>query len=294
MAMDDGTSTIDPHASEEPVSTTVVAGAPGSAATPPEIKVSDDENLIERGGKKYIREEALHAERQKAQGYAKTLQTLEPLMPEFERFLAQQNTGRGATVNRATREVQSEDYTSDELTGYAITRGYYDAENKPDLKRAKDDLDIMTAIADRRASRAVGPVQAMTVQDRATANTARALSAVFADGEPIADEKYIRAAFDALPDNLKADDQTAQMTQVVAAGLQALDERRLGRRSTRSREPIFREGSGGRFTESGGDALDALDRAAAKARGKTPDQWAKMQKSFGGPAPGGGTILEDI
>jgi hypothetical protein len=290
--MEDNSTTIDPHAADNDSPVTVVAGAPTSATQTPEFSVTDDGNLVKHGGKAYVREEALHVERQRAQGYAKTLQTLEPLMPEFERFLANQKGGRDATVERATRTADS-DYSEDELTGYAITRAYYDAENKPDLRRAKDDLDIMTAIADRRANRAVKPLADTTTSDRARDNVQRALGQTFVDGEPIAEEKYMRAAFDALPDHLKADDQTAQMTQVIAAGLQALDDRRLGRSRGRGREPIFREGGSGRTRDTQTESLDALDMAAAKARGKTPDQWAKMGKSIGG-ANFGGTVLEDI
>jgi hypothetical protein len=282
---------------ENPADETVVAGVPAGGEQKPEFRLSDDQNLVEVGGKKYIREEALHAERQKAQNYAKTIQQLEPLMPEFEQFLAQKQQGRTATVDRATRGVVADngDYTEDELTGYAITRGYYDQDNKPDLNRAKADLDIMTAIADRRAGKAVKPVLTSTIQDRARVNTERALAQQFVDGEPVADEKYIRAAFDALPDEFKSNTETANMMLVVAAGLQALDDRRNGRTRARGREPMFREGGSGRFGV-GGDTLDALDRAAARARGKTPEDWAKTMKavSTGRDSATGGTILEDI
>lgn len=282
---------LDPGAADD--HETVVAGV--AAPEKPEPKVSDDGNIVEVGGKKYYREEALHAERSRAQGYAKTIQQLEPLMPEFEEFLAQKQHGRNATVDRATRGADNGDYSEDELTGYAITRGYYDQSNKPDLRRAKDDLDIMTAIADRRASRAVKPVADSNVQDRARSNTEKALQHQFVDGEPVADERYIRAAFDALPDQFKANDETANMMLVVAAGLQALDDRRNGRAGRNRREPVFREGGGGRFN-SGGDSLDALDRAAARARGKSPEEWSKTMKSVssGRDSATGGTILEEI
>lgn len=287
--------TIDPHAVDD-APTTVVAGAPtGNKADTSEWRASEDGNLVERGGKKYIREEALQAERTKAQGYANTLKQLEPLMPEFEEFLQRKQGGRNATVDRATRHVDNGDYSEDELHGYAITRGYYDGDNKPDMKRAKDDLDIMTAIADRRAGRAVKPVAESFGRDRASANVARALQNTFVDGEPIAEEKYIRAAFDAIPDAMKADDNIAGVMQVVAVGLQALDDRRSGRTRGRGRgsEPVFREGGGRNFDEGGGTQLDALDRAAAKARGKTPEQWSKMSRDLG-KSSFGGTVLDDI
>lgn len=294
--MEDPNDTIDPHAGDNDLP--VVAGAPGGTGTPaggtPDYEASADGNIVKgRDGKTYYREEALHAERTKAQNYAKTLASLEPLMPEFEEFLARKQGGRNATVERATRSVDNGDYSEDELNGYAITRGYYDGENKPDLRRAKDDLDIMTAIADRRAGRAVRPIAESGARDKASRNVERALSQTFIDGEPLAEEKYVRAAFDAIPDSMKADDGISQVMQVVAVGLQALDDRRSGRvRGRGGREPVFREGGGSPRTSNEG-TLDALDRAAARARGKSPDQWAKMTKAVGGTSFGG-TVLDEV
>lgn len=294
-----GGSVLDPDAAEN--HETVVAGAPGGAKAAdnrPEFKITEDGNLVEVGGRKYLREEAVHEARGKAAKYAETLQTLEPLMGEFEEFLSSKQGGRRATVDRATRGGQAEsEYSDDELTGYAITRGYYDADNKPDTRRAKDDLDIMTAIADRRASKAVRPVAESTARDRANENYEKALAyRLPADGEPIADERYMRAALDAIradsPEVL-ADPRAAEFVQVFAAGLQALDDRKSGRRSARgSREPNFREGAGNRAAPGGGE-LDALDRAAARARGKSPEAWAKLQKAVGG-TDRTGTVLEEI
>jgi hypothetical protein len=284
---------IDPHAVE--AATTVVAGAPGAAAagdTKPEFKASDDGNFVEVGGRKYVREEALHGERTKAQNYAKTLQQLEPLMPEFEQFLETRKGGRSATVDRATRGGDS-DYSDDELTGYAITRGYYGEDNKPDTKRAKDDLDIMTAIADRRATRAVKPLAEGTARDRARDNTERALSKTFVDGEPIAEQKYIQAAFQSIPEEMRADEGISDVMMLVAAGLQALDDRKAGRtRGRGGREPMFREGGSGRVDRNE-STLDALDQAAARARGKSPEAWARLNKVVGGTSMGG-TILDEI
>lgn len=285
--------TIDPHDDGTPTET-VVAGRPDGGEAKPDFKVTEDGNIVEVGGRKYYNEGALHAERERASNYAKTLNQLQPLMGEFEEFLAQKQGGRRATVDRATRTADTGDYSDDELEGYAITRGYYDQNNKPDTKRAKDDLDIMTAIADRRASRAVKPVADSTTRDRARENTERALSHTFVDGEPIADQKYIKAAFDALPDEFKADQNTSNMMLVVAAGLEALDARRTGRgrRSGRG-EPTFREG-GGNSRGTGGDELDGLSRAAARARGRSVEDWGKMERTVGRDSTLGGTILEDV
>ena len=147
--------------------------------------------------------------------------------------------------------------------------------------------------ADRSAQKAVGPVQQLSTQDRAAVNYANALNHKFVDGEPVADEKFIRAAFDALPPEYRADKSIADITTVIAAGLQALDERQSGRSRRGTREPDFREGATGRSRNTTSDAIDAFDSAAARASGKTPEQWKAIQKSFGGDS-GGGRILEDV
>lgn len=298
-----GGAIVDPHAADNP--TTVVPGAPVAGGTAPEFKITDDENIVETRGHKYVREEALAAERARASEAINTLNTLQPMMGEFEEFLQSKQNARTATVSRATRTVpqDSTDYTDDELQGFAIVRGYYTEHNGarvPDVRRAKDELDIMSAVADRRAARQVGPVAALTQRDRATQNLTRVASQQFTDGDPIAEPQYVNAVFEAVPENLRADPQTANLLAVVAAGLQALDQRHNGGRRGSNvgpggpgrREPVFREGGGGRVAAAE-DTLDALDRAAARARGRTPEQWSKISKAVSGQSIGG-SVLEDV
>lgn len=282
---------IDPHGADDGEVVNPALVAASQPEVKPEWKPTEDGNQVTYGDKTYIRAEALQAERAKNQQLAKTVSQLEPLMPQFERFLQSERAGEQATVHRAAVPSDGE-YTQDELTGYAITRGYYDANNQPDLKRAAQDLDIMTAIADRRAGRAVGPIAQQTAQDRARTNVQRAMSQTFVDGQPIADEQYLTAAFNAVPDEIKADPNVANILAVVAAGLQALDDRKSGKSRGARREPNFREGSGRTFS-GGGEGLDALDIAAARARGKSPEQWAKMTKSAGAIGVRG-DVLEEI
>lgn len=285
--------TIDPHGADDVaqvVNPALIAAA--QPETKPEFKATEDGNQVTYGDRKYIREEALHGERQRVQQLTQTLDQLTPLMPEFEQFLQSRKAGNNATVQRAAPQSDSE-YTPDELLGYAINRGYYDADNKPDLNRARADLDIMTAIADRRAGNVLRPHAEATTRDRAQSNVARLMTQTFVDNEPIAEEKYLRAALDAVGDDVKSDPAQANMLAVIAAGLQALDDRRNGKSRGARREPNFREGSGRSFTTGGDSGLDALGRAAARARGKTDEQWAKMTKATGGTSFGG-DILEEI
>jgi hypothetical protein len=147
------------------------------------------------------------------------------------------------------------------------------------------------------SERHVRPVHETTVRDRAAANRQRAVANRFVDGQPVADPKYVQAAMDALPPEYQADDNIANITQVIAAGLEYLDLRKSGglrgKAGRGQGEPIFRESGGGRFDGGAGDLSD-LDIAAAKARGKTPEQWAKMQKNVNKSSNRGTAILEDV
>lgn len=262
--------------------------------TDAEWKASDDGNLVTRGDKRYVREEALHAERERAKAASAALSKIEPLIPEFTEFLNNKRNGNNATLERTSRPAADNYAEEDELRGLAIVRGYYKADGvTPDLDRANTELGLMARIADRSAARHVGPVQRDSVQSHADANYREALGRVFTDGEPIAERKYLEQVFQSVPADQRADPAVAQMLEVMALGVQELEARKSGRRVNR-REPTFREGASGR-SSGGMDALDALDAAAARARGKTPEQWGKMQKAIMGTGGmGTGTVLEDI
>lgn len=266
--------------------------------TSEEWKASDDGNVVERGGQKYVRAEALHEEREARKALSATLARIEPLVPEIAEFLQQKQNRNNANIERVSRPSDDNYASEDELRGLAIVRGYLKADGvTPDLDRANTELGLMARIADRSAARHVGPVQQDSVRNHADANYREALGRKFSDGEPIADQKYLEQVFNNVPPDQRADPAVAQMLEVVAAGMQALEDRKAGRpRGGARREPTFREGSSGRIGGSGsGDALDALDAAAARARGKTPEQWSKMTKSISGSGGmGTGTILEDI
>ncbi len=303
MPLDDANEPILDPAHDDTAPTTVVAGRPSPA--PSDVTVSEDENLITRGDKKYVREEALYQERQARQQLTNTFKQLEPLMPDFQEFLAQKNARQQATSYRtAPPTIADDEYTADELEGLAHVRGYYKADHTtPDLDRARQELHLMSTIADRRAGQIIRPVDDAAIHDRAEANYRNARTFQMPDGDMAADQKYIDAVFSSLSEKDRADPNTANLSIVAAAGLEYLDLRRQGKLRSGgrvSREPTFREGSGGNRTGFS-EALDELDRAAARARGKTPEQWAQSLKAVGGsangpgrPAPGGGTILEDV
>jgi hypothetical protein len=250
-----------------------------------ELKVSEDGNVAEHKGVKYVRQEALHNERKERQRLAQTLAELDPVMPEFEAFLQQRNNRQQATVERTRESVgRQSDYSVDELEGFAVTRGYYKDDNTtPDLNRAARELDILSGISRRQAASAVRPVAEQSIRERANLARERARGSKFVDGQPVAEDKYMEAAISTLGDEHMADPNVANLVQVIAAGLQHLDQRKngtAGRTHTSSsghREPMFVEGGSGRFDGNDGE-MSALDVAAARARGKSPEQWAKLSK----------------
>lgn len=281
---------LDPHG--ENVGAAGIA-TPETPATP-DVVVSEDGNQITRGEHKYIRAEALQQERARRQEAERVLGQLEPVLPEFQEFLQNKRGNRQGAVREAAQPA-GEDYTEDELKAVAELNRYYSDDGATlDLTRARQALDLMSRISDRRVSRAVEPVVRTTAADRAARNRQEALSQQYVDGAPIADAAFVEQAFNALPPELVADPGVAKIVQIVAAGMEYLDKRRTGKIGT-GREPQFSEGSTGRFNGNNGRGLSAFALRAAQARGYTPEQWAKMQDK---PTPqarpdrDGGYVLE--
>jgi hypothetical protein len=279
---------LDPaHDPDDGVQNMGAAGIPGkdvvvdTKETGP--RLSADGNLIEHEGKKYVTEAALHEARNKNRELSDTLSRLDPVMPEFEEFLKTRDNRRTAA---AARGGAGEADDSAYLEEVAAALGFYNEKNEPDLHKAQAHLNITRRESTRAAERAVKPLAEHSTRDRANVNRERARGARFVDGQPIADEQYLEAALKALPDEYLADPNIANITQVIAAGLEYLDLRKNGEfrrggsaRSTNAgtgrREPMHVERGRGRV-DDGENALSDLDIAAARARGKTPEQWAKL------------------
>lgn len=249
---------------------------------PDEVVVSEDGNIVERGGVKYMRAEALHNERQARQNAERQLAALAPVMPEFEEFLKVRENRK--TAVRESVASGGEQDEKEYLQEVATALGFYDETNQPDLRRAQAHLNITRREAGRVTDKRVRPVEESSQLAQARANRERARGQKFVDGQPIADDKYLEAAYNALPEEYLADPQVAALTQVIAAGLQHLDERKSGVRRTnqpqrrqQNGEPMFVERGTGRFDEGEGE-ISQLDIAAARARGKSPEEWAKMSK----------------
>jgi len=271
---------LDPHHEDSEVVVAGVSTVGDKKDEKPEPKVSEDGNLVELGGHKYVREEALVNERKARQEASKVLEQLAPYTDEINEFLRAKRDRREATVARAGGD--SSDYTDDDLQGYAITRGYYQAdETTPDTKRAKQELDIFTEISRRQAESVVAPIARGTQAETSRTYRERAYDRKFVDGQPIAGKEYIDLGFQSLGDKVPIDENVANLVQIIGAGLEYLDARKNGRvrtgRGGRG-EPMLVEGSSGRLDLEGDGEVSALDRAAARARGKTDTEWAKTMK----------------
>lgn len=248
--------------------TVVVAGHPDPLPQPDTRILTEDGNLVEHNGRRYVPEEALKGERSARQQLASTLNRLEPVLPEFEEYLANKRSGNVAAQQRTAPAAE-------ELAGYAQLRGYFKSDGTPDTVRARADLDFMDSRVDTRARAIVKPVEEMSAKERARANRIAAGNAQYVDGQPIAGATYLDAAYNALPPELAADGNISNLVQVIAAGLQSLDERKTGKSSRPARrEPMYLEGSRGRYDGDTGE-LSNLELAAARARGKSPTEWAK-------------------
>ena len=269
--------TLDPAHMEEELPG--VAGRPTPEKEP--LELSEDGNIVKSGDKTYIRQEALHQAREERDRYKSTVDNLAPLMPEFEEFIENKRNGRTAKADAVTRGTKVDNYDKDELEGVAIALGLTDEQGNPDLRRAAFQMTMMERIAEKAAGKAVQPIAEGSARDKGRVNRANATARQFVDGAPVADPKYLEAAFSSIPEEMAADETVAGVMQLVAAGLEYLDLRKSGKlnspRGSR-REPMFVEGGSGRVFGQRDGELSALDRAAAKARGKTPEQWAKSSK----------------
>lgn len=252
-------------------------------------KVSEDGNVLERGGRKYVPHEALKEARAQAKQYKETLARLEAIAPEIQETLNRKAQGKADKV----KESIGDDYSVDELEEVARLHGFVDEWDRPNLEKAKKQLDIQARISNRVAQKTSAPLQQLLAQQIAQQRRSEAVSRKYTDGDAVASEKYIDAAYNALPAELLQDPNVAQLALVVAAGLESLDDRKNGRGRKQPRDPMFLEGGNGRFGSTEGQ-LSAFDRAAARARGKTDAEWAALMGKKAPSASVDPDILDEV
>lgn len=274
---------LDPHDAETPV-----------APAAPKFELTDDGNQVKYGERTFVTQEALRQAREEARTLRDEFKKLEPVIPEFEEFI------RGKQARQAAQRTQAapreDEYTDDELDGFASVSGFYTQDNQPDRNRARQAMDVMSRLADRKAQKYIDPLRSSTEADRAARNRQEAKGRQFVDGQPLADQRFIDAAFDGLPTALAADPNVGNLAQVLAVGLQTLEERKNGTGRHARREPVFSEGGRGRYNEVDGN-LSQFALAAARARGKSPEDWAKLAakpSTSRGQQSDGSYVFEDL
>lgn len=236
--------------------------------------------------------EALHGAREESKRLKETLGRIEPYMDDFEQFLQEKNKPKAPPVPQRPVRQELSDEEVEELAATAQMLGYVNPETgQPDLHRTQRVLQVLDRRAGRIADSRMQPVAQNVAADRARTNRQNAYERIFDDGRPVAEQQYIDQAFDSLPPEYAADPLVASTTHLLAAGLEYLEKRKAaaggGRRTPplqdgsrpvrfRQREPVFYEPQRGRNEESDDDMSD-FSIAAARARGKTPEQWNKQR-----------------
>lgn len=275
--------TLDPHDNTEGVET--------PAPEAPEFKITDDKNQVTVGDTKYIRAEALQQARAETQQLRGIVDQIAPYQSEFAEFLNNKRSSRESAVRQAA-PASDADYSDDDLKGIATLNNYYTEDGQTlDLGRARQALDVMTRIADRRTARAIEPVARTSAAERASRNRQEALSRQYVDGAPIAAPEFIQQAFDAIPAEYAADPNVANLVQIVAMGLEYAARRKDGKINSRL-EPQHSEGGTGMLPGANPRGLTQFGSRAAQARGYTAEQWQKQGEKLNRPNRDGSWDLE--
>lgn len=264
--------------------------------------------VVEKDGAKLVKLEALHGAREENKKLKDTIGKLEPLMPEFQEFLEHKRSGGSKPQQQQPQQKpQPQGPSADELEELDATAqllGFVNPETgEADRQRTQQVLRLL----DRRAGNIVGgamrPVAASVAEQRARANRDQAYDKMYVDGRPVAEQEFIDMAFDSLPAEFSSDPTIAGVAHLLAAGLQYLEERKSNTRGARQqerpgvldfletgrtparvtqrrREPMHVEGSLGRVSREDEDSMSDFSVAAARARGKSPEQWQKQRTAM--------------
>jgi hypothetical protein len=142
---------------------------------------------------------------------------------------------------------------------------------------ARKQLNRIEKIAERKANERMQPFAAMSMNDKADANIARALAEVDKDGVPLATPQSINetaALLGAQGRHLLANPAVVDLILNNAIGL----DRRNGRTPQPLDEPLYIASAGGR--SGGAPAIDADTRAWMKKNDISEDRYQKLSKSL--------------
>lgn len=238
--------------------------------TPPEPAGAVDVNgqrmapvgavIEERRARQEARAEAdrLRAENEQLKRKADDYDVVAPYLP----LLA---THPKVTGKPATPPVPASE--DPELIAAAEALGFYNDDGTPNTARAAKAKGFFTGLVKGTVQEEVKPLAQSTARTAAGSLRERAYQVVDKDNRPFAQKENIDAVLNELPPEYQADPQVVQLALMIARG--------MGTTSPAAGEPLHTEGTSGR--PGGGAALSNLERAAARARGLSEQDWTKQR-----------------
>lgn len=230
----------------------------------------EPEGTTDVGGSRMVPLPTLIEERRQRQALAREVEQLravkanwdivEPFVPDLAEYVA--NRGKKAAPPPPPAAAQDP-----ELNDIVRTFGFYDQDGQPDYDRAAAARTFMDKRAGSVAAEAVRPVAHNAASTQARLLRDNAYHATDKAGRPFA----ARDAIDRVLDNLSPEDQANP--QVVATALFVA----RGMSAPAAGEPLHTEGGSGGNRQ--GATLSSPERAAARARGLSDEQWIKTRDS---------------
>jgi hypothetical protein len=152
-----------------------------------------------------------------------------------------------------------------ELLEVAKAFNFYDDAGQPDLERAKSAQALIDKRSGKVTDEKVAPVATSAAAAQAAALRERAYEVVDKEGRPFASREHIDAVLNQLSPEQAAQPQIVNVALMVARGMGGPP----------AGEPLHTEGPGGPGGK--GKVLSSIERAAARARGLSDDQWIKSR-----------------
>ena len=216
--------------------------------------------IEERRARQEARAEAdrLRAENESLKKVKENWDTVEPYLP----LLATHPKVTGKAPAAAPPPAQDP-----ELIAAAEALGFYNDDGTPDTTRASKAKGFFSGLVKSTVQEEVKPLAQSTARTAAGSLRERAYQVVDKDGRQFAKQEHIDAVLNELPPEYQADPQVVQLALMIARG--------MGTGTSVAGEPLHTEGTGGR--PGGGTGLSNLERAAARARGLSEQDWTKQR-----------------
>jgi hypothetical protein len=203
--------------------------------------------------------ERLRTENESLRRKAENYDVVEPYLP----LLATHPKVTGKPAAPPTPPAQDP-----ELIAAAEALGFYNDDGTPDTSRAAKAKGFFSGLVKNTVKEEVAPLAQTTARTAASSLRERAYQVVDKQGRPFAAKENIDAVLNELPPEYQADPQVMQLALMIARG--------MGTETPAAGEPLYTEGAGG-ARPGGGASLSSLERAAARARGLSEQDWVKQR-----------------